>query len=305
MQSRPASVVVADGLAALVEQHRAETAAKLEGRIEPVVPAAAYDDGDGPAGRRRGPFSVRHSTGDRDLRRESRRDSRRQSFMSQHFAMSAATTGCGQGLGWSLTNLEAIQPGNPPLAQQGMFGEDGIDQADDRFFVKPPPRKSRFRYSMIDPSLGLGLSGNHDDETTYSERAGHIRAMIESGNTEIERLSITGDTPTDPDFQSALQAAMESFPPGLAAQIVEEASLHERAAERDETPPTTPASPDSRYSIKFASKTAWRDIRSASNRLSRVGSKTSSYIKPYEKVGFTRRLWSRISLGRSYVHITS
>jgi hypothetical protein len=301
MPSRPASMVVADDLAALINQHRAEAAAKLEGRIQPVVPAA-HDDGSVP--RKRGSHSVRYSTETRDARRDSRRDSRRQSIMSQHFALSAATTGCGQGLGWTLANLQAVQPEDAiSRTYPDLFREEEIDQEEDIFFSRLAARRSRFRYSTIDPTLGLWQGASHEDEAAYSEQAEHIRAMLDSDDSETNRFTITKESASDPNFQTALHAAMESFPPGVAAQMIEEANMQKRAEQQHDDSPPEPPLQKVRYSAQISSKAAWRDLRGVSNRWSRV--KPVSDIKGYEKSRFSRRLWPRMSFGRkTYINIT-
>ncbi|KAH8194421.1 hypothetical protein TruAng_011404 [Truncatella angustata] len=284
---RDSAVVLDDQQAAdTVAQHRAEAEAKLEGKIEPVVFPTRDND---TIPRRRNSRSARESHGVRDSARNSR-----QSFASQQFAMSAVTAGCGQGLGWSMADVRASQPELLGIASnENTFPEDGRDHHGPSLFARAK-RKSRFRYSVLDPSAGLGENAHHnDDDITYSQQANYIRVMMESGNFDLRQFGLSKMSIDDPRFQTALHAALESFPPGMAANIIEAAPIHqEREIEEGNLSRTLLSSRKSRFSIAVASKTAWH---TASNRWSRVSLRRDPDLKPNEKPRFSRKVWSRIS----------
>ncbi|KAI4595957.1 hypothetical protein KJ359_006249 [Pestalotiopsis sp. 9143b] len=288
----------ADEAVAAVAQHRAEAEAKLEGKIEPLVPLSSHrphDPSKPPLTRRRRASAAAESTATRDSLRDSRL-----SFVGQQFAISAVTAGCGQGLGWSAPQQEAITAG--ASSHEGMYREDGGDEDGDHgrpVFQRSNKWRSRFRYSMLDPSMGLGEAAAHhsnDDDAAYSEQANYIRLMMESGSFDPHQINLRGASLDDPNFQTALHAALESFPPGMAAQIIEAAETYYDPEEEIDRPVSSYKK--SRFSISVAGKTAWQDIRRASNRWSRVSPpRRDSDIKlyRYQKPRLSRRVWSRLS----------
>ncbi|KAI1869385.1 hypothetical protein JX265_006475 [Neoarthrinium moseri] len=295
MMGRPTSIVMGEDLADIVARHRAETAAKLEGKIDPIVPISRQH---GAPSKKREGRAPRDSHGVKGSTRDSKRDSRL-SMISQHLAISAATTGAGHGPGALFADLQASQHEESCVShRQSIFHEDIQEQ---RPGNPVPPQQvkrwSRWQYSMINPGLGLGHGVHNDDEAVFSEQANYIRAMIESGNFDMRHLRLTKEAASDPAFQTALHAALESFPPGVAAQIIEEAHLHEDIRDEDVPKPVSPLR-RARHSIQIASRTAWQDIRTASNRWSRIGPQRLADIRGYEKPRLARRVWSRVSWNR-------
>ncbi|KAK6080907.1 hypothetical protein SCUP234_05005 [Seiridium cupressi] len=288
---RDSAVVVDDAADAAdaVAQHRAEAEAKLEGRIQPLVPVS---QGTNTMPRRRNSHAVRESNGARTSLRHSRH-----SFVSQHFAMAAVTAGCGQGLGWSMADVQTSHPDESlVVSRENMFREDG-EHIGRTFVARSNKRKSQFWYSILDPSMGLGEGAHHNDDAAYSEQANYIRDMMESGNFDLHQFGLSKDAIDDPNFQTALHAALESFPPGMAAQIIEAAATREEGHDEEVKRPVSSIQ-KARFSIAIASKTAWHDLRRASNRWSRVGARRDSDIKLYEKPRFSSRVWSRVSWGK-------
>lgn len=288
---RDSAVVVDDAGVDTVAQHRAETEAKLEGKIKSPIPTTSLNNG---TQTRRTSHAVRSS----QVGRESARNSRL-SVAGQHFAMAAVTGGLGQGLGFSTIDVQNVQLVDHAVSHRdGLFREDGGNDQGRTTFRRTTKRQSRFRYSMLDPTLGLGESvQHHEEDTTHSEQANFIRAMIESGNFDLQQLGLNKDSIDDPNFQTALHAALESFPPGIAAQIIEAAALHQETHPKEVERPVSPMK-RARFSISIASKSAWNDIRIASNRWSRASSRRDSDIKLYDKPKFATRVWSRISWSR-------
>ncbi|ETS74176.1 hypothetical protein PFICI_14042 [Pestalotiopsis fici W106-1] len=293
---RDSAVVLDDAVDAVaaVAQHRAETEAKLEGKIEPLVPSSSAARNGPPLSRRRRASAACDSNASA---RDSLRDSRL-SFVGQQFAISAVTAGCGQGLGWSAPQQQADIAAASAAAHEGGFHQDGGESNGRPVFPRSTKWRSRFRYSMLDPSMGLGeaaASHHHDDDAAFSEQANYIRVIMESGNFDLQQLSLHGASIDDPNFQTALHAALESFPPGMAAQIIEAAELYHDPEDELERPVSSLKK--SRFSIAVASKTAWQDIRRASNRWSRVSPRRDSDIKMYRytKPRLSRRVWSRLS----------
>ncbi|KAF3019808.1 hypothetical protein E8E14_012584 [Neopestalotiopsis sp. 37M] len=296
---RDSAVVLDDAndAVAAVAQHRAEAEAKLEGKIEPLVPLSSP---------RRRASAACDSASPRDSLRDSRL-----SFVGQQFAISAVTAGCGQGLGWSAPQQQADMAAAAAAGTHegggGGLHQDGGESNGRPVFPRSTKWRSRFRYSMLDPSMGLGEAAaahhHYDDDAAFSEQANYIRVMMESGNFDPQQLGVHGDSIDDPNFRTALHAALESFPPGMAAQIIEAAELyHDPEQEGDEQFERPVSSYNnnkkSRFSIAVASKSAWQDIRRASNRWSRVSPpRRDSDIKlyRYQKPRLSRRVWSRLS----------
>lgn len=290
MFSRRDSAVAMDDGADTVAQHRAETEAKLEGKIKPLIPTSDHNNA---PPRARDSRATQASRGSRASARNSRL-----SVVGQHFAMAAVTGGLGQGLGFSAIDAHNGQQDDCTLSpHEGLFQEDGADGNEQALFRRSTMRRSRFRYSMLDPTLGLNESAQHQDaDVSHSKQANMIRAMMESGNFDFQQLGLNKDAIDDPNFQTALHAALESFPPGMAAQVIEVAALHQEA-ERELQRPVS-STKKARFGISTASKIAWSDIRSASNRWSRVSSRRGSELRLYEKPRLARRVWSRVSWSR-------
>jgi hypothetical protein len=255
-----------------VAQHRAEAEAKLEGKIKPLIPTS-QDTSNASTPRRRTSRMSRAARMSGQFR-DSIRNSQRLSFVGEQFAMSAVTAGCGQGLGWSMIEVQTPQQQEEQhiAAHQSLFREDGGDHHSRPVFSRSAKGRSRFRYSMLDPSMGLGEAAVHQNnaDAAYSEQANYIRVMMESGNFDLHQFGLNKDAIEDPNFQTALHAALESFPPGMAAQIIEaSAELHEDDEQKDAERPVSSLR-KSRFSIAIAGKTAWHDLRSASHRWSRA-----------------------------------
>ncbi|KAI0125429.1 hypothetical protein BJ170DRAFT_598242 [Xylariales sp. AK1849] len=282
MIGRTPSFSAGDNMADKVARDRATAQAQLEGKIAPVVPS------------RSGGRSQKKRQDGAAGARDSVRDSRR-SFMERHFAMSLAATGYGQGVGWIGGDVEASQYDEYFVPTRlSMYPEDGPDRTSGKLsFVKQATRRrSRFHYSMIDPTLGIGHSSSHESDEAHSEQASYIRALVDSGSFDMEHLHLARESIMDPGFRTALHSALENYPPEVASRILESADTDDRndeATRRDVLSPLRKA----RHSIQLVSKRVLHDARSVGNRWSRVSQAKPDY-GVYENPPKAKKAWLRV-----------
>ncbi|KAH8668679.1 hypothetical protein BX600DRAFT_510749 [Xylariales sp. PMI_506] len=178
-----------------------------------------------------------------------KRDSQRgwrHSIRSQHFAMTGATTGVGQGMGWTL--FTEVQTYAGPPVDVGQFKGTGASSptrqgqnysdspgAGSRFASQPArkrqsPRTSRFRHSMIDSSSGyeklgdgLNVDGgrsdrfdslqlHHNDKSDFPQQIYDIEEINPTGNFDSQYVHDSSDSISHPGARTTLDPVFEESP---------------------------------------------------------------------------------------------